>query len=236
MKGILKFYMNNPCEVIRTISDDFSEVKVYPQFDDEMIGENWCIECMVGNQGTPSSHTCDQYQEILDAIREQETAMIIVVENRLLNDKPVEFKAWNEVRRKLKENSKKKDELLKESIAIEASIKRQSQILVDVNEEIEDAKFQASSIREKLNNREDQLRSIDAMISEKQDQVSVGGIQLSLTGSDIRRMIEAEIKLEYLNNGGVDSWEWYDESTPSSDELDNLVQDRINSISVKGIK
>jgi len=33
---LIKYYMNNSCEVIREISADFSEVKVYPQLNEEI--------------------------------------------------------------------------------------------------------------------------------------------------------------------------------------------------------
>jgi len=75
---------------------------------------------------------------------------------------------------------------------------------------------------------------LNGLIIQKQDQVSIGDVKISLTGEDIKRMIRAEIKLKHPEQFGVDDWEWYGESLPDCDELDNMVQSEIESFSVKG--
>lgn len=230
----IKYYMNNPCEVVREVSSDFSEVKVYPQFDEDMNGGDWCIQCMVGDQGTPSSHTCGEYQEVLEVIRDSEPAMVVIVENRLLCSEPVEFKAWKLMRERTEKMRNEHRDISNDKFNITQEIKTRSQLLVDVNEEIEDAKSKVSSIYDEISNSSRNLSTINDLILEKQDQVSIGRVQISLTGDDIKRMIRAEIKLQHLENGGVDNWEWYGESLPDSDEIEKQVQHEIESLSVKG--
>ena len=235
MKSI-KFYMNNPCEVIREISPEFSEVKVYPKYiDEEASGGDWCCGCLAGHlDGTPNHHDCDKYQEVIDYINDTESSMIIVVENRLLQSDPVEFKPWDNARKRTQELSDRHNKIYRDSIALDSRLATRSQLLVDVNEEIEDAKSEVSVIRDNLNNLYRELSYLNAQIKENEDLVSIGSVQISLTGADIRDMLKSKIILESLESGGVDDWEWYGESMPDGD-VEDLVQDEIEKLQVKSL-
>lgn len=89
----VKYYMNNPCYIIRDIGGEFSEVKMIPQWVEGFEGSQWCFGCQVGsNDGSHPKHSCDDTQEIIDTINDSQSAIIVMVENRLLQDKPIEFK------------------------------------------------------------------------------------------------------------------------------------------------
>lgn len=232
----LKFYNNNPCKVIREINADFSEVEVYPQFDTDMNGGEWCTECMVGNQGTPSAHTCDEYQEVIDAIRDGEPAMIVIVENRLLADEPIEFKAWKKIKAQAKEMADTERESREAVFHSTKEEKRLSEYLVSIKEEI----YQGESERDRILRLSDFLESrlghIKKSISEEESTVSIGGVSISMNASELKDLIKAKIQLDALAVGGVDNWEWYGESAIDCDKLESLAQKEISSIKVIGLK
>jgi hypothetical protein len=231
----LKFYNNNPCKVIREINADFSEVEVYPQFDTDMNGSEWCTECMMGNQGTPSTHTCDEYQEVIDAIRCNEAAMIVIVENRLLANEPIEFKAWEKVKSQVKEMGIAERESLERKTALNKDSKRIADYVVELKEEMYDAERLLEDTRRAVELNKDKIRFIKKSISEEESKVSIGGVSISMNASELKSLIKAKIQLDALEAGGVDNWEWYGESCIDSDKLEVLAQEEILSIKVIGL-
>jgi hypothetical protein len=72
----VKYYMNNPCKVIREINENYSEIEVYPKFVDDVEGSQWCSACMAGSRdGTHISHECEPYQEVIDYINDSDASM-----------------------------------------------------------------------------------------------------------------------------------------------------------------
>ncbi|MGL5280344.1 MAG: hypothetical protein ACRC8W_01065 [Plesiomonas shigelloides] len=233
----IKFYMNNPCEIIRKISDDFSEVKVYPKFvDEEMSGSNWCSACMVGGyDGSHPTHTCEPYQDVIDYINDTESSMIVVVENRLLNNDPVEFKAWSKLRNQINEMSDTRNKLYSEIREKESIIKSRSQLLCDVNEEIFDAKNSVEVESKKLDSIKQEIYESQKKLSQIDGSVKIGGLSVSLSIGHVMNLIRSKIILDSLNAGGVDNWEWYYESMPEED-IDDLVQIQIEQIRLSGVQ
>jgi septal ring factor EnvC (AmiA/AmiB activator) len=44
---------------------------------------------------------------------------------------------------------------------------------------------------------------------------------ISVSGGRLRDLLKSEFVLEKLEQGGLDNWEWYGESYPSDDEINN---------------
>ncbi|MFA5669887.1 MAG: hypothetical protein WCX83_00325 [Candidatus Cloacimonas sp.] len=212
----VKYYMNAPCEVLRKISDDFSEVKVYPRFRDDLEGSQWCTECMVGNQGTPTRHTCEEYQEVINILEDIENSVLCIVENRLLANEPIEFKKI-----KMLDNdiSKKEEILSSKSMAIvqlDKSIELKNKILNEIECRI--SKFEDI---EKDNKENLELYSKKILEVKNQYVLSVPK-NINLTKEDYKYLKERDLILTSLERGGVDNWEWYSESYPSEEELNNI--------------
>lgn len=234
-KNKLKFYMNNPCEVIREIGSEFSEVRVYPKYIDEgTSGGDWCFGCQAGHlDGTPNHHDCDKYQEIIDYINETESSMIVVVENRLLQDDPVEFKSWSEVRRRTIELREKGRAIIAENIELTSQIAKRTKLLSEIKEDINRENLKLESLIDKSDSIRYEISALCERADSLRDSVSVGSVKVSISGSRVREMIKARIILDALESGGVDNWEWYSESMPDGD-IDELVQNEIESLTVKG--
>lgn len=231
----IKYYMNNPCEVLREINKDFSEVSVFPQFDEDMNGGEWCTECMVGNQGTPSTHTCGQYQEALEAIRDSEQQLIVIVENRLLADKPVEFKPLVSARKNIEYLADKTRSADKMLLKIREDTTEAKELFISTAFDANSARNAVFAMRRARDLAKSELDAISSNLDRAKDAVSVGGLSLSMTAGDLKNLIEASIKLERLERWGVDNWEGYGDALPDSDKLESMVDEEIQSLRVTGI-
>lgn len=227
-----RYYMNSPCEIIREISEDFSEVKVYPKFADSFEGSQWCTECMAGSGY--SSHTCEPYQDVIDAINDTQAAMIIVVENRLLHDKPVEFAKWEKAREILKKAENDTKEQREISDGIKKEIFRVNQHLSWLKSCTQDASETLANKNDKISKLENEISQLRRSLSGIKDAVSINGITLSMSAGSLRELMLTSVKMEALEAGGVDNWEWYGESLTGVD-IEAEADKRLSSISIKSI-
>ena len=92
-KGDAVFYNNNPAEFVAHLSDKISVVMVqaYPNLD-SVDGEQWCAPCNIGGGAESGSHTCDQYDEVIDVLRDDSKPTIIplMVDTAMIYKKPLE--------------------------------------------------------------------------------------------------------------------------------------------------
>lgn len=230
-----KFYMNNPCEIVRKINDDFSEIVVYPKFADSMEGSQWCTACMVGGMdGAHPSHTCEPYQDVIEAINDSEASMLIVVENRLLQDKPVEFAKWSEAITQIKEINS--DILNKKKLV--SDIKRSGLNIRNRNliksKEIDLKSAKIADLDRNICELEAEIIGLRRSLGTAKGLVSVGSVTLSMSVDELKAMIKDSLVLEKLQAGGVDNWEWYGDTLGDFDaeaETDKFIESmKIESI------
>lgn len=226
----VKYYMNNPCEIVRVISDEFVEIKVYPKFvDDDFNGSGWCTECTAGYGY--SRHTCREYQDVIDYIIDYGQSMIVVAESRLVQDAPIEFKQWNSLRNSIKSKSLELSEI-NESISYgKREVSWMSQYCVDLKEELQDLKDRISISSEKINELSSKESDLEMRLGKVCASIKLGAIVASMSIDELKGLVEAKVILDSLKLGGVDNWEWYSESMP--DDVDSDVASYISSIEVK---
>lgn len=225
----VKYYMNNPCEVIRVISDDFVEIKVYPKFvDDDFNGAGWCTECTAGFGY--SRHTCREYQDVIDYIVDYGQSMIVVAESRLVHDAPIEFKQWNSLRSSIKSKSQELSSINDSICSGKKDVSWMSQYCVDLKEELQDIKDDISTSSERLNELRQKERELERSLGKAESSVYLGSVVASMSVDELKGLIEAKIILDSLKNGGVDNWEWYSESMP--DDIESEVSKEIAKIRV----
>lgn len=146
MNESIKYYMNNPCVVVREISPELCEIQLNVHFADDINGSEWCTECLAGSGY--SSHTCEEYQEVVDAIKDEEHSIFCIAETRLIHDKPVEMAAHARIMCKIEElkaELKERQELQKEWTNDMFKLKA---LLKSVNAEIELMKIISSDLSE----------------------------------------------------------------------------------------
>lgn len=213
----MKFYMNNPCKVIREIGSDFVEIQVWPKVAEDYDGTQWCEGCQLGT-GDPywCSHTCDEYQAVIDAINEDNQSMIVVAEKRLLQNEPVEAGKWRSVIERMKEQDKLYKERNKEMIDMQGKHTVYEQDIIDFEEKL-------SLLGEK-----EQAMQADISVSEKKldalrksiISVSASSGSIDISPERLLELLTKEIKLDALQSDGVDNLEWYGESFPEDIEGD----------------
>lgn len=231
VKGMenVKYYMNNPCEVLRVISDEFVEIKVYPKFvDDEFNGSGWCTECTAGSGY--SRHTCREYQDVIDYIVDYGQSMIVVAESRLVHDNPIEFKQWISLRNSIKKLSEDEN-VIKASLASHRKeVSWLSQYSVDLKEELADLRGKERDLCEHLKKLHSDVRNNEREIEAMSASINLGSVVASMGVDELRGLIKAKVILDSLMSGGVDNWEWYGESMP--DDVDSEVSEYLSSIKV----
>ena len=128
----IKYYMNNPCVIVREITTELCEIQLNVHFADTVEGAQWCDGCMLG--GT-TSHACEEYDNVIDAIQDEKHSIFCIVECRLLHDRQIEMIKHDFILDKidhLKFELKQRQELQKEW---NADIKRREKLLNEVREE-----------------------------------------------------------------------------------------------------
>jgi len=209
----IKYYMNAPCRVVRTISDKFSEIIVSPKFRDDLHGREWCTECIVGNNGTPTSHTCDTYQEIIEALEDVDNTMLVIVESRLLTNEPIEFKEIKTLKQKIKQEYEKFLNAKKVAVKEEVRIFKNKRILQDINKEID-------GLYTIISRKKDEIKLLHAEILDKQNKTTtIIPKDIHITEEEIKELQRRDFILTSLENGGLDNWEWYEESYPTNEEF-----------------
>ena len=215
----LKFYMNNPCTVIREVTPDFSEVKLTPQFTDGIDGSQFCHECMVGSSGgTPQRHTCDDFNELIDVINDSAASTIVLVENRLLHDEPVEFKHYRDIDSRLKHQTSLLKATSEKDIQLKVELLAVQKDLADANKLYEQAGRAIERKEKELDALNESIASARSSLDAKTKLLSANN-SISIDGKRLRELLKAEFVLSKLEDGGVDNWEWYSESRPSEAEI-----------------
>lgn len=207
------YYMNAPCKIVRKISDIHSEVIIYPQFRDDVEGKYFCTQCMVGDNGTPTKHTCVEYDEVISALEDIENSIVCIVENRLIASEPIEFK---EIRFLKEQISKEHQKFLNAQNTVLHKIEE----LRKTEKQITDNEIILNNQKNFINQNNLTIEQQNKTICENQKKISVSlPKELNITSSDYQYLAKRDFILTKLEIGGVDNWEWYGESYPTDEEL-----------------
>ena len=240
MTNKLKYYNNNPCKVLREVGEGFSEVVVYPHVQDlDMNGGEWCTACQLGSMdGAHPSHTCDPYQEVIEAINDQreDEGVVVIVDNRLLHNEMIEWRTWKNIKSKCEElteyyneTNKKRTQLLIEKDTIENSIKTLKEDESLLHQTVE------SLLSKVDHNYEEYNKVSDKLINKKDKLASVtldSKFTVDITLKELKGLIEDSVTLSQLEDGGVDNWEWYSDSL-DVDKIEQDVQEQLQSYKVE---
>lgn len=236
----IKFYNNNPCKVLRKVSDDFSEIVVFPHVQDvELQGSDWCTACQVGGLGgAHPSHDCEAYQEVIDVVNSlrEEEGIVIIADNRLIQDEMVEWKTWDIIKKRCQEMTDSHNETRKQHCDLLIEKHRLKESIKTLKEEAELLATTNDNINQKINKSWDDYQIARDNLQNTKDEQSTmtldSNYKVDLSLETLRGLIKDSIKLEQLENGGVDNWEWYSDSV-DWDNLDEAVDDEIRSYRVE---
>lgn len=221
----IKFYMNNPCIIIREITDEFVEIKLNPQYAKEMDGSDFCQGCILGSMdGAHPSHSCDDYDIIIDAINESEASIIVMAEKRLIQDKPVEVKKYEVLEKKLRDIQAEMNEAVKikhEARVITAKYRAEKELIIKKTEILEKQRDIADSEKEKV------LERLYEARKQYEQSLSLSSGKINISGGELSSLYKDSFVLESLYRNGVDNWEWYGEAIPRESDIEDYAAEMI---------
>lgn len=224
--------MNQMCEVIREVSEDFSEIKVYPDYIGDLDGSMFCTACLAAPPGCHPSHYCEEHQNVIDAIRGSEPSMVVLVENRLLQDEPIEFKPSIKLRELVDTLKKEWDKLVKDNFNLTSDIKRLSEYLTTIKEDIYNSEIEQDSIITNLSAQRDKLTEITHFNTKLKKKLNALRGEVTIPLHEYVDLLKSDIKLGALEAGGVEHWEWYDESLLSEEKTESILKTNLDSLDI----
>lgn len=207
------FYQNNPCVIIRDINEDFAEVQISHHFAEGMELTGHCQGCCVGDSDNKLSCTCDEFSWIIEEFQSEENKIIAMVEKRLLLDHPIEKASIDRIDKDINERKKqlqKVKELHEEWQISLKSIKQKHEALLLQTKSLELKLSGLNNLTNEMIESNDRLEKKRESILVEIDDYSI--VKKSIPLKELTSLRVAADKLEALEIGGVDNWEWYDES------------------------
>lgn len=212
MKQIF-FYQNNPCVIVRDINDEFAEVQISHHFAANMELSGRCQGCLIGDLDNKIPCTCDEYSWVIEEVQDEENKLIVMVEKRLLSDKPVEFKVIEKLKSEIDSlnASVERIKLIHKEWSDSANVKKELVDSLHLEKNSLEKQIEALS-----KSRELEIEGIEAIKGDLYamlvDIERYGSVNQRISRGEYEQLLARDKKLAALEAGGVDNWEWYEES------------------------
>lgn len=223
-----KFYMNAPCQVIRTIEGgQFAEIKLNPKYAQSMDGSEFCQGCILGPMdGAHPSHSCEDYDELISIINDQQAAIVVMVETRLLHDKPIEVIKYSALQDKVN--------------AQQARLKEVSEITTEERLKASEYRAEQERLSKQITLSEDLAekadRELERVLGElKQarqsyaESIKISSGNVSISGVELKKLYADSYTLNQLEMCGVDNWSFYDDARPSAEDVEEYSSSMIST-------
>lgn len=209
-----KYYYNNrPVIVLEKVdTTDFIKVLLNSKVNlDGITGENFCSLCMSGGG---YSHECHNAQDVLDIVKDEcKTQEICYVLSNELNENYFEYvandklKQENDSLKTLNEELKSKQKLLQKAI---------DKLCLDkdlLHKNVDNLKDKCKEKQDEVIEIQNKIRDAEKQLAEREVILAADGIlKISIPSSELHLWFDSYLKLEALQAGGVDNWDWYYES------------------------
>lgn len=214
MTNKVYFYQNNPCTIIRDLSDEFAEVKLEHRFAENLEGSGFCTPCMAGGgDGSHPTHSCEEHQEVIDVVMEEVNEVFCIVEKRLLNEMPIESIKIQSLQDQVLAEAKKLDDTksLHEEWRLSLKAKQEKEKALIASMDSLSLEIEASkSLREQAEKGLERLqKKYDSMAVNISNFYQKGK---TISQKDYDDLLNRDKVLSALEDGGVNNWEWYSES------------------------
>jgi hypothetical protein len=210
MSKEIYFYQNNPCVIVRTVTDDIVEIQINHKFAQNMEIAGQCQGCCIGDSDNKISCTCDEHSWIIEEIQEEDHKLCVMVEVRLLSKTPVEKIQIDRLKKQIADlNCKfsKTKSLHQEWHESLASKKSMFNLVSDEIKVLEQRKESLMLLIDGYDSKSKGLqKTLDAML------INISGSSDSISRYELQKLKNRDDTLSALEAGGVDNWEWYSES------------------------
>lgn len=210
----IKFYQNNPCLIIRDVNELFCEIQLNTHFAANIEAEYYCTpsECRPPLSSN-NEEEYEQAQAIIEDVQNEEHSIICMVEKRLLHDAPIEANSINSLQREI--------ERQKEELAYTKTLHTEWQ------EAVKGLKSKSDLLKSEIQTLElsreahfNLNKTAKAGIEKLQDKYNSMLVYINdwrnkdkfITKAEHASLLATEKKMAALEKGGVDNWEWYEDS------------------------
>jgi hypothetical protein len=213
MSEQIKFYQNNPCLIIRDVNEVFCEIQLNTHFAANIEAEYYCTpaECFSPmSSGERAQEEYDQAQSIIDDIQSEEHSIICMVEKRLLHDAPIEANTINSLQREIDKQKAEflsTKELHEEWVNSSKVLKLKAESLQAEIKALELSREAELKLRDTA---KDGVKKLSDQYSKLLVQIGYGNTKISM--HEYNELEKRDAILRALEAGGVDNWDWYDES------------------------
>ena len=83
MSKTIYFYQNNPCVIVRAVTDDIVEIQINHKFAENMQLTGQCQGCCIGDSDNKISCTCDEHSWIIEEIQAAKKSMFNLVSDEI---------------------------------------------------------------------------------------------------------------------------------------------------------
>ena len=216
MSEQIYFYQNNPCVIVRDVTDDIVEIQINHKFAESMELTGQCEGCCIGDSDNKIACTCDEHAWIIEEIQKEDHKLCVMVETRLLCKTPIEKikidKLVTQITTLNSEFSKTKT-LHQEWHESLAAKKAMFNLVSDEIKVLEQRKESLMLLIDGYDSKSDGLqKNLDAML------VTISGGSDSISRYDLQKLKGRDDTLSALEAGGVDNWEWYSESIEAANK------------------
>jgi len=216
MSQEIKFYQNNPCLIIRDVNEYFCEIQLNTHFAANIEAEYYCTpsECRAPLSGGEAvQEEYEQAQAIIEEIQSEEHSIICMVEKRLLHDEPIEANTINSLAKEIKKQSE-------EFLLTKELHKEWQESLQSLQSKAKSLQVEISALelsREANENLRNTTKSgLNKMcLRFNKILVDIGKYERGskqVTMGAYNALENRSCTLAALEKGGVDNWEWYEES------------------------
>jgi hypothetical protein len=210
MSKQIYFYQNNPCVIVRTVTDEIVEIQINHKFAENMQLTGQCQGCCIGDSDNKISCTCDEHSWIIEEIQEEDHKLCVMVEVRLLSKTPVEEIKIDSLQLQIDKlnksflNTKDLHQEWHESLTAKKSM---FNLVSDEIKVLEQRKESLMLLIDGYDSKSEGLqKTLDAML------VNISGGSDSISRYELQKLRSRDDTLSALEAGGVDNWEWYSES------------------------
>ena len=184
----------------------------------DMRGTEFCMPCMCcSNDGSHPTHSHDEYQEVIDVLNEEKhTQDIMFLPASMLKEHYFEYRPNETLKDEIKKNEFKLNNL---KVALKAKIMSiddlQAQIY-SLDAIVNQCQQEINGLKENISELHQKELSIHESIENNKD-AAIEGTEKTISISRLLHLLKIEKRMEVLDAGGVDNWDWYDETTKNHD-------------------
>lgn len=204
------YYNNREVLIVGVLKNELYICACKYDVNIEIDGSNFCSACQIGGR---SSHTCNEADEVIDAVIEEideNNCITIIVPKSLLHEHQVEWYKNEKLSKKIEEQQAKFEKIQDDCYESLSSFERMKKEKESLEKEIQALETKKNKKEEDVN---EACRELDERLEKrKQDVINtikIESSEISISKKMLLDYIEDRVMMGALSEAGVDNWEGY---------------------------